>query len=384
MKTGQMSNRKILKQFLLIVLCIIAGWFLKARFTPPAMMGAMGGAGEPMVLVEAVKKQDITPSQNFIGKVDAINSVSLQPQVSGYMEKVTFTEGSIVNEGDILFVIEKQKYQATADLRKAELDSAKASLTKIEKDYHRQKSLNQQKYASEAKLDEAYSSLLQAQAAVKQAEANYSLAKIDLDHAEIKAPFSGKIGKAKVTEGNFVSSATGILASVVQVNPIRITFSVTDKQITNFLQNRSGDTHLNVRVQLPNGEVIRKKSTDEFVDNSIDTATATLAVYAEFDNSDGLLVPGSYVNLDVDSGITKNALTVSQASVGQDEHGSYVMVVNKDSLVEQRRVELGEVFGTRQIVKSGLKDGDKVIIQGLQKVSDGKKVRAEEVKTEGK
>ncbi|MBR5482563.1 MAG: efflux RND transporter periplasmic adaptor subunit [Alphaproteobacteria bacterium] len=384
MKTGQMSNRKILKQFLLIVLCVTAGWFLKTRFTPPAMMGAMGGAGEPMVLVEAVKKQDITPSQNFIGKVDAINSVSLQPQVSGYMEKVTFTEGSMVNEGDVLFVIEKQKYQATADLRKAELDSAKASLTKIEKDYHRQKSLNQQKYASEAKLDEAYSSLLQAQAAVKQAEANYSLAKIDLDHAEIKAPFSGKIGKAKVTEGNFVSSATGILASVVQVNPIRITFSVTDKQITNFLQNRSGDTHLKVRVQLPNGEVIRKTSTDEFVDNSIDTATATLAVYAEFDNSDGLLVPGSYVNLDVDSGITKNALTVSQASVGQDEHGSYVMVVNKDSLVEQRRVELGEVFGTRQIVKSGLKDGDKVIIQGLQKVSDGKKVRAEEVKTEGK
>ena len=108
-----------------------------------------------MFLVEAVKKQDITPSQNFIGKVDAINSVSLQPQVSGYMEKVTFTEGSMVNEGDVLFVIEKQKYQATADLRKAELDSAKASLTKIEKDYHRQKSLNQQKYASEAKLDEA-------------------------------------------------------------------------------------------------------------------------------------------------------------------------------------------------------------------------------------
>lgn len=384
MKTGQMSNRNILKQFLLIGLCVTAGWFLKARFTPPSMMGAMGGAGEPMVLVETVKKQDITPSQNFIGKVDAINSVSLQPQVSGYMEKVTFTEGSMVNEGDVLFVIEKQKYQATADLRKAELDSAKASLTRIEKDYHRQKSLNQQKYASEAKLDEAYSSLLQAQAAVKQAEANYSLAKIDLNHAEIKAPFSGKIGKAKVTEGNYVSSATGILASVVQVNPIRITFSVTDKQITNFLQNRAGDTHLNVRVELPNGEVIRKTSTDEFVDNSIDTATATLAVYAEFDNSDGVLVPGSYVNLYVDAGITKNALTISQASVGQDEHGNYVMIVNKDNMVEQRRVELGEVFGTRQIVKSGLKDGDKVIIQGLQKVSDGKKVRAEEIKTEGK
>lgn len=384
MKVGKMSNRRILRQVVLIVLCISAGWFLKTRLTPQSMMGAAGMASEPFVLVETVKEQDVTPYQSVIGHVEAINSVSLQPQVSGYLEKVTFKEGSMVNAGDVLFVIEKAKYQATADLRKAELDSAKASLTKIEKDYYRQKSLNQQKYASEAKLDEAYSSLLQARAAVKQAEANYKLAEIDLGYAEIKAPFSGKIGKAKVTEGNFVSTSSGVLATLVQVNPIRITFSITDKQMTDFLQSTIKNGRVNTRVELPNGKVVRMTSTSEFIDNTIDTNTATIAVYGEFSNDDGILVPGSYVNMNIDSGAPQQAVVISQASVGQDEHGNYVMVVNDDGIVEQRRVALGEVMGDRQIAKLGLKAGDRIIVQGLQKVSDGTKVRAENVNVEEK
>lgn len=384
MKVGKMSNRRILRQVVLIVLCISAGWFLKTRLTPQSMMGASGMASEPFVLVETVKEQDVTPYQSVIGHVEAINSVSLQPQVSGYLEKVTFKEGSMVNAGDVLFVIEKAKYQATADLRKAELDSAKASLTKIEKDYYRQKSLNQQKYASEAKLDEAYSSLLQARAAVKQAEANYKLAEIDLGYAEIKAPFSGKIGKAKVTEGNFVSTSSGVLATLVQVNPIRITFSITDKQMTDFLQSTIKNGRVNTRVELPNGKVVRMTSTSEFIDNTIDTNTATIAVYGEFSNDDGILVPGSYVNMNIDSGAPQQAVVISQASIGQDEHGNYVMVVNDDGIVEQRRVALGEVMGDRQIAKLGLKAGDRIIVQGLQKVSDGTKVRAENVNVEEK
>lgn len=384
MKVGKMSNRRILRQVVLIALCISAGWFLKTRLTPQSMMRAAGMASEPFVLVETVKEQDVTPYQSVIGHVEAINSVSLQPQVSGYLEKVTFKEGSMVNAGDVLFVIEKAKYQATADLRKAELDSAKASLTKIEKDYYRQKSLNQQKYASEAKLDEAYSNLLQARAAVKQAEANYKLAEIDLGYAEIKAPFSGKIGKAKVTEGNFVSTSSGVLATLVQVNPIRITFSITDKQMTDFLQSTITNGRVNTRVELPNGKVVRMTSTSEFIDNTIDTNTATIAVYGEFSNDDGILVPGSYVNMNIDSGAPQQAVVISQASIGQDEHGNYVMVVNDKGIVEQRRVALGEVMGDRQIAKLGLKAGDRVIVQGLQKVSDGTKVRAENVNVEEK
>ncbi len=384
MKMGQMNNSNILWRVALVIICVAIGWFLKTRFTPPMMLGAAGSAATPYVLVETVVEEDVTPSQSVIGHVEAINSVNLQPQVSGYLENVTFEEGSIVNEGDILFVIERQRYQATADLRKAELDSAKASLTKIEKDYNRQKSLNQQKYASEAKLDEAYSNLLQARAAVKQAEANYNLAKIDLEHAEIKAPFSGKIGKAKVTEGNYVSSATGILASVVQFDPIRITFSLTDKQIGSLKRQGITKQHIKARIQLPSGEVVRMTSVDEYTDNSIDTTTATIAVYAEFPNTDELLIPGGYVNLNIDSGEPRRAITVNQSAIGHDQNGSYVMIVNKDNIVEQRRIKAGETSGSRQIITAGLSSGDRVIVQGLQKVSDGSTVRAENINAEEK
>ena len=382
MVMGKMDSNKIIWRVLGICLCIGIGWFLKSRLTPNMMAMMAGATGDPYVLVETVAEEDVTPYSSVIGHVEAINSVNLQPQVSGYLEEVRFDEGSVVKEGDVLFVIEKQRYQATADLRKAELDAAKASLTKIEKDYRRQKSLNQQKFASEARLDEAYSSLLQAQAAVKQTEANYNLAKIDLEHAEIKAPFSGKIGKAKVTEGNFVSSATGVLASIVQMNPVRITFSMTDKEISSVLQSGMQNKHVSARIELPNGKVIKMDSINEFMDNSIDTNTATIAVYAEFMNDDELLIPGSYVNMKIDAGVAKKAITVLQSAIGQDEHGNYVMTVNGDGVVEQHRVALGEAIGSRQVVTSGIKVGDKVIVQGLQKAADGKKVRAENIKVE--
>ena len=382
---GKMNNTGILWNVVLIVICIAIGWFLKTRLTPPMMMGAMGGAAAtPMVLVETVTEEDITPSQSVIGHIEAINSVNLQPQVSGYLENFTFAEGSVVNQGDVLFVIERQRYQAVADLRQAELDAARASLNKIQKDYNRQKSLNQQKFASEAKLDEAYSSLLQARAAVKMAQANYELAKIDLEHAEIKAPFSGKIGKAKVTEGNFVSSATGVLASIVQFDPVRITFSLTDKQITAMRHNGIAKQHINARIELPDGKIVRMTSVDEYADNSIDANTATVAVYAEFANPDELLIPGGYVNLNIDSGNPVHAITVSQAAVGQDQHGNYVMVVGKDNTARQRRVKLGETVGKRIIIAAGLNNGEHVIVQGMQKVSDGSVVRAENINAEEK
>ncbi len=382
MVMGKMDSNKIIWRVVGVLVCIGIGWFLKSRLTPNMAAMMAGAGGDPFVVFETVAEEDVTPYSSVIGHVEAINSVNLQPQVSGYLEEVKFDEGSEVNEGDVLFVIEKQRYQATADLRKAELDAAKASLTKIEKDYRRQKSLNQQKYASEARLDEAYSNLLRAQAAVKQAEANYNLAKIDLEHAEIKAPFSGKIGKAKVTEGNFVSSATGVLASIVQMNPVRVTFSMTDKEITNVLQSGMRNEHVSARIELPNGKVVRMDSINEFMDNSIDTNTATIAVYAEFMNDDELLIPGSYVNMKIDAGKAQKAITVSQSAIGQDADGNYVMLVNKDNVVEQRRVALGEAAGSRQIVTGGLEVGDNVIIQGLQKVADGKKVRAENIKVE--
>lgn len=377
MKVGKMSNRRILKQTGILLACVAVGWFLKARLTPSQMMGAMMGAGgDPYVLVQEAMNKDITPAQTFIARVEAINDVNIIPQVSGYIDEVLFKEGSLVKEGDLLFVIEQDRYIATLELRKANLEKEVANFTALEKDYNRQKALNKQKFASEATLDNAYSNMLQAKASIAEAQANYDLAKIDLNHTEIRAPFTGYIGKALITKGNYVSSSTGTLAKIVQTDPIRIAFSVTDKQFTDFKQDKKAvDDSVYNRIILPNGQNLVKKPILYYSDNSVNTATSTIPIYIEFLNDDGLLIPGGYVNIALSKEKAKSGIMISQASLAQDENGNYVMVVNKDNLVQQRRVTLGGIVEGQQVVTKGLEDGEKVIIQGLQKVRDGQKVR---------
>ena len=372
MKLGKVSNRKILKQTVLL-LCVAAGWYLKSRLTPQMpMMGA--AAGDPYVLVQQVQQRNISPKKSYIGHVEAIKAVDLRPQVTGYVEKVLFQEGSLVNEGDILFVIEQKRYLATVELRKAELDSAKANLVRAERDYKRQKSLSSQNYASKATLDTSESNYLQAKAAIAQAEANLELAKIDMDYTEIKAPITGYIGKALVTEGNYVNSTT-------HPSPIRVAFSVSDKDFLNMREQRisQGSASIKTELVLPNGKVLVNHLKSRFNDNEINSDTATIAVHAEYNNKDSLLIPGNYVDIRLGNKEDKIAILVPQAAVAQDEHGNYVMVVNENNVAEERRVVLGDTLEDRQIVLDGLKPEDRVIIQGLQKVSNGQKVQVGEI-----
>lgn len=378
MQVGKLKNRTIIRQVIILFLCGTIGWYLKGKLTPQMPMSMGGAGGEPYVLVQNLEETDISIKQSYIGHVEAIKSVNLQPQVTGYVEKVLFQEGSLVNEGDILFIIEQKRYIATVELREAELAKAKANLVRIEKDYKRQASLNKQQFASEAKLDIAYSDLLQAKAAIKQAQANLDLAKIDLDYTEIKAPITGYIGKALVTEGNYVSSITQNLARIVQVNPIRVTFSLTDKDFLNskILKAQNGADAIRTELVLPNGQILENHLMSRFTDNEVNSETATIAVYAEYSNESNLLVPGNYVDVRVGPKDETKALLVPQAAIAQDEQGNYVVVVNDESIAEQKRVELGDTLGDSQVVKQGLNLGDKVIIQGLQKVRNGQKVKS--------
>ena len=377
MKVGKVSNRRILKQTAVLLLCVGAGWYLKGKMTPS--MGGMAGMNrEAFVLIQGLEEADISAKQSYIGHVEAIKSVNVIPQVSGYVEKVLFQEGSYVEEGDILFIIEQKKYQATVELRKAELESAKANLVRAERDFKRQAQLSKQNYASKATFDTAESNYLQAKAAVAQAEANLDLAEIDLGYTVIKAPISGYIGKALVTEGNYVSSSAQNLARIVQTNPIRVAFSVSDKEYltSKLLRQQNGEGSIRSEIILPNGQTIENHFKSRFTDNEINTDTATIAVYAEYKNDEGLLIPGNYVDVKIGPKEMQRSLLVPQSAVAQDEHGNYVMVV-KDGIAEERRVTLGETIGTKQVVKSGLTKDDKVIIQGLQKASNGAKVNAQ-------
>ena len=382
---GKIKNRVIIRQIVILVLCVAFGWFLKSKLTPSsAPMGGMG-AGEPYALVQKLETRNISPATSYIGHVEAIKSVNLKPQVTGYVEKVLFQEGSLVNEGDILFIIEQKRYIANVELRQAELASAKANLVRAERDYKRQKSLSSQNYASKATLDTSESNYLQAKAAVAQAEANLDLAKIDLDYTEIKAPITGYIGKALVTEGNYVNSTTQNLARIVQTDPIRVSFSVSDKDMLNMREmykNGADSSPIRTELVLPNGKILVNHLKSRFTDNEINSDTATIAIYAEYSNERNLLIPGNYVDIRVGKKDPQLAVLVPQGAIAQDEHGNYVMVVNDEDIAEERRVLLGDIIEDKQVVTDGLTADDRVIIQGLQKVTNGQKVKVGEIKNE--
>ncbi len=377
MQVTKINKSTIIRKVIIMVLCIAVGWYLKARLTP--QMGGMAGmgSGTPYVLTQQVKTADVSPKKSYIAKVEAIKSVDLKPQITGYVEKVLFKEGSLVNEGDILFIIEQKRYLANVELRQAELDSAKANLVKMERDYKRQKSLSKQNYASKATLDTSESNYLQAKAAVAQAEANLELAKIDLDYTEIKAPFTGYIGKANITEGNYVTSSSDNLARIVQVSPIRVSFSVTDKDVLENKLAQVDNNSLRTELVLPNGNIISEPLISTFSSNEIDSSSATITIYMEYQNNGNLLIPGNYVDIRVSESEPKVAVLVPQAALAQDENGNYVVVVNEDNIAEQRRVVLGDPVEDYQIVMEGLKPEEKVIIQGLQKVKNGQEVKAQ-------
>ncbi len=382
---GKIKNRVIIRQIVILVLCVAFGWFLKSKLTPSSEPRGGMGAGEPYVLVQKLETRNISPATSYIGHVEAIKSVNLKPQVTGYVEKVLFQEGSLVNEGDILFIIEQKRYIANVELRQAELASAKANLVRAERDYKRQKSLSSQNYASKATLDTSESNYLQAKAAVAQAEANLDLAKIDLDYTEIKAPITGYIGKALVTEGNYVNSTTQNLARIVQTDPIRVSFSVSDKDMLNMREmykNGADSSPIRTELVLPNGKILVNHLKSRFTDNEINSDTATIAIYAEYSNERNLLIPGNYVDIRVGKKDPQLAVLVPQGAIAQDEHGNYVMVVNDEDIAEERRVLLGDIIEDKQVVTDGLTADDRVIIQGLQKVTNGQKVKVGEIKNE--
>jgi len=380
------KKRTILTHLAIYLLCIAFGWYLKGRLTPQAnMMGMMGG-GTPYVITDKATIENVAPRKDFIGHVEAVKSVDLRPQITGYVEKVLFKEGSFVQEGDVLFIIEQQRYMANLSLAEAELAKAQANLVKVEKDHKRQVALNKQKYASDAALDSSQNSLSAARAAVKQAKANLELAKINVGYTTIKAPISGYIGKALVTEGNFVTSSSQTLARIVQTNPIRIVYSVNDSDFVTVRQNAGdGETKdfLDSEIVLPNGEKISLKPQSRFADNEVNTETATVAVYDEYDNSGRLLTPGNYVQVLLSTSAPIDAIVIPQSAIGQDAQGTYVMVIGDDEIVEQRHVILGDLANDKQIVKQGLKAGENVVVQGLTKIQPGQKVKASPVLAEG-
>ncbi len=367
-ENSQQKNR-IIKIAAVLGIAVLIGFMAKNHFeSDAAATKANMQPPAPAVILYTVSEKNLSPSRSFVGKVEAIQSVSLKPQVAGEIKRVNFKEGSLVKAGQILFTIDNSQYQATVDLRKAELQQAEAALIKAEKYFARVKA-SDKRSISASDIDTAESAFLQAKAGVSQAKAVLKLAEIDLSHTRIISPITGQIGEATYTKGNYVTPASGGLASIVQMDPIRVSFAITDKDYLNQLEQfkKNGPVYQTALV-LSNGRELNIQGQRDFESNKVDERTGTLEMVIRFPNPEGILIPGSMVRIGTKPIDSDLSLIVPQESILADSQGNYVYTVDEKNIAHQTRIELGEEVGTMRKVVKGLKADDRVIRIGLQNV----------------
>ena len=371
---------RYIKYLLLIGIGVAIGFFVKGKFFSKGGPMGMGGAGQASVLVKTLERKPVALGKNFIAKVEAINATDVIPQVSGYVDQLLFQDGSFVNEGDVLFIIDQKRYKAAVSSAQATLDKANASLKQIESDYHRESELYKDHMLSQADLELAESNLANAKANVKAAKAALELARLDLAYTEVRSPISGYIGKALFTKGNLANAGVSKLARVVQMDPIRVVFSITDKErLSGMDQLAASEIRPDIQIGLSNGQTLEMPEATLFTDNEINAQTATMAVYAQTDNKENKLIPGNYVNVTVSLDKLRPALLIPQTAVSQDATGQFVMTVDPQNVVVQKYVTIGDVVGNQYIVISGLEEGDRVVTIGQQKLQNGQQVNVSEV-----
>jgi len=358
-----MNKKSVLKTVGAVGVGAAIGWFARGMFGGGGGASPMGMMQMPPATVKvlAVEETLLNAADEYIARVEPMQEVIIRPEVSGRIDQVHFTEGSVLKEGDLLFSIDRSAYQATADVAQAEMVRAKKRYDRLKKADVRS--------VSASDLETAESDYLRG-------KATYELAKVDLDYTEIKAPVSGRIGTAMIKKGNYVTPATDELARIVQVDPIRIVFSQTDREYLALRRRElAGDAAaLEARVVLPDGSVLTRGASQvpnigkkDFDDNAINPMTGTIAVRYLFDNPDGLLLPGGYVTVQLSNPAGEKGIKIPQRALLVDQDGAYVLTVDEAGTVGIIRVDVGDQVGPDAIILSGLKPGDRVVTDGVQK-----------------
>lgn len=341
---------------------------------------AQGAPPPPSVSVTPVVSRQVTETADFIGRIVAINKVDIVARVAGFIEERNFTEGQQVKTGDLLFRIEQATYKAAVDQQRANLAKAKATQTNTALQLERGKELIRNQSIPQSTLDQRAADDAAAKADVMQAQALLEQAEINLGYTEIRSPIDGKIGLANFTVGNLVEPSSGRLATIVSQDPIYITFQASERDVLAYkrrlAESADKNPHVTVHVKLPDGTTYEQPGITNFLDVQVDPNTDTQIVRAQVPNPDGHLVPGGVVGVSVERGTPQAALVVPQAAVQLDQAGRYVMVVDEAMKVELRRVTTGVEEGRDVVVTEGLKEGELVIVEGVQKVRPGQIVTA--------
>lgn len=339
----------------------------------------------PVVTVANPVKRTVTDFDEYVGRFTAVNSVEIRARVSGYLEKVHFTDGQMIKEGDLLFSVDPRPFQNTLDQARANLAQTRAQLAYAEGDLQRGQQLVRDKTITEQTFEQRLQAKRTAEAAVAANDALVRQAELDLQFTELRAPVAGRIGDRRVSPGNLVtggsSGSTTLLATIVSYDPIWFEFTFDESSFLRYERNAkrgtdsaSRSTGVTVGLRLIDERDFAHRGRMDFVDNVIDRATGTIRGRAVFRNLDGLFTPGMFGRVQVPASAPYETLLVSDSAIGTEQVRKFVYVVGADDMVSQKYVTLGQLSDDLRVIKDGLLATDRVVVNGLMRVRPGIKV----------
>ena len=332
---------------------------------------APAAAGGPPISAAAVVEKTLTETQEFSGRLEAIDQVQIRPRVGGFITAINFKPGSQVKKGDVLFVIDPRPFQAEANRAEAAANSAraKADLAKIE--LVRSEKLLADKAIAQREYDASASNFKQLEADARAAQAQYETAKLNLSYTQVTSPINGRVSKAEITLGNLVDQSA-VLTSVVSLDQIYASFDGDEDTYLRVGAAAHQGKPATVKIGLANETGFPHEGKLEFVDNQLDVRSGSVRMRAILTNADGALVPGLFARVQL-AGTTgaKPTLLINERAINTDQNRKFVFVVDKDNKAEYRPVTLGPQVDGLRIVRDGLKPGEKIVVNGLQRVKPG-------------
>jgi multidrug efflux system membrane fusion protein len=366
-----LTRRRLLAAATVAALAVLAGGTL---YLQPLAAKTQPAAQAPAALpvpVATVEPSEVAIWDEFSGRLEAVQRVEVRSRVAGAVKAVHFVEGALVKEGDLLVTIDPDPYAAEVDRAQAQVVAAQARVNYATSERARAERLWDERAIAQRELDERVNGAQEAGANLRAAQAALRSARLNLDYTKVRAPVAGRVGRLEITVGNLVAAGPGapVLTTLVSVNPMYASFDADEHVVLRALHDGTRDIPVEAETVTNGGRRLRGRL--QLIDNQVNTRSGTVRVRAVFDNKDGSLVPGQYVTLRMGRAKSETALLVSERAVGTDQNKRFVMVVGEDSKAAYREVTLGATVNGQRVVTSGLKPGERIIVNGLQRVRPG-------------